>query len=150
VTSGGPEFLEKIKRPKRGDTLLLWVNKIGIVAAGTVLDDAPVIVYRGGGVVSPNEPEEYHRMVRWYADLRSTPVSSAEVVVFHGTNPRQAFGALNKGKEAILALIASRVEKNDIHDLLSRGKGRSTEIEILCQARRGQGRYRDELLALWG
>ena len=88
-------------------------------------------------------------MVRWYADLRSTPVSSAEVVVFHGTNPRQAFGALNKGKEAILALIASRVEQNDIHDLLSRGKGRSTEIEILCQARRGQGRYRDELLALW-
>jgi hypothetical protein len=149
VTSGGHEFLEKIKRPKRGDTLLLWVNKIGIVAAGTVLDDAPVIVYRGGGVVSPNEPEEYHRMVHWYADLRSTPVSSAEVVVFHGTNPRQAFGALNKGKEAILALIASRVEQNDIHDLLSRGKGRSTEIEILCQARLGQGRYRDELLALW-
>lgn len=140
VTSGGPEFLEKIKRPKRGDTLLLWVNKIGIVAAGTVLDDAPVIVYRGGGVVSPNEPEEYHRMVRWYADLRSTPVSAAEVVVFHGTNPRQAFGALNKGKEAILALIASRVEQNDIHDLLSRGKGRSTEIEILCQARPGSAK----------
>lgn len=96
-----------------------------------------------------NEPEEYHRMVRWYADLRSTPISSAEVVVFHGTNPRQAFGALNKGKEAILALIANKVEQNDINDLLAREKGRSTEIDILCQARRGQGRYRDELLALW-
>ena len=83
MTSGGPEFLERIKRPRRGDTLLLWVNKIGIVAAGTVLDDAPVIVYRGGGVVRPNEPEEYHRMVRWYAALRSTHVSSAEGLVFH-------------------------------------------------------------------
>ena len=70
-----------------------------------------------------NEPEEYHRMVRWYADLRSTPISSAEVVVFHGTNPRQAFGALNKGKEAILALIAKKVEQNDINDLLARGEG---------------------------
>ena len=26
VTSGGPEFLEKIKRPKRGDTLLLCTD----------------------------------------------------------------------------------------------------------------------------
>lgn len=150
VTSGGSKFWKQIKRLVRGNTLLLWANGHGVVAAGTVLDDKPVTIQRGPNTISPNEPEEYQRKVIWYADLRSNPINSEEVTVFRGNNPRQALSEAVKGKDAILALVEARAVKIDMEEITQNKALGSTEIEVLCQARLGQGKYRRELLNLWG
>ena len=47
VTSGGPKFLKTLMRLVRGNTLLLWADGHGVVAAGIVLDEEPVTIQRG-------------------------------------------------------------------------------------------------------
>jgi hypothetical protein len=61
VTSGGKQFRDKIDSIPKGSTVVLHEPNSGVVAAGTVLDDESLVVPRGGGTVSPVEPEEYHR-----------------------------------------------------------------------------------------
>lgn len=150
VTSGGPIFLKKLMRLVRGNTLLLWADGYGVVAAGMVVDDKPVTIRRGADTVSPNEPEEYQRKVAWYADLRSDPIKSKEVVAFRGSNPRGPLSESKTGKDAILALVEARAEKIDMEEIEQNKVSRPTETEVLRQARLGQGIYRNGLLNLWG
>ncbi len=145
VASGADTFLDQIRRLQRGDTLLLWANGRGVVAAGTVVDDAPLTVARSAGTVSPGEAHEYHRRVAWYADLRGEPLSAALIRASYGSNPSRFLAPLRTGKADILALIDERAETIDIREMARKG----TEYEVLRRARRGQGRYRDDLLTLW-
>ena len=149
VLSGGPTFESKAQRLARGDTLLLWASGDGVVACGVVVDDKSLTVHRGAGTVSPREPEEYHRKVAWTADLRRQPITAKEVIAFRGANPRAALQALETGKAEILALIEARAEVIDFAQIEDCLIDRVTEMEALRQARRGQGKYRDDLLNLW-
>ena len=114
LTSGGPKFFKQLMRLVRGNTLLLWADGYGVVAAGIVLDERPATIQRGANTISPNEPEEYQRKVAWYADLRDDPIKSKEIVAFRGSNPRGPLSESKTGKDAILALIEARAEKIDI------------------------------------
>lgn len=57
---------------------------------------------------------------------------------------------LIKGKSEVLALVEERSEQIDLAEIERRSDGRTTEALALRQARRGQGRYREDLLNLWG
>lgn len=150
VTSGGPEWREQIDAIPQGSTLLLHAKNHGVLAAGTVLDVHSLVVKPGSGTVSPIEPEEFHRKVAWYADLTANPLPYKEVIRVWGTNPRRAVVPIKNNREPLLDLIHARAEISDMAaiDLLVRNG--STEAQVLALARRGQGRYRDDLFKLWG
>lgn len=84
VTSGAEKYKSTLEVINRGDTLLLWANEIGVVAIGTMFDDAPttVLAGQGDGTVSATEEWEFHRRVAWYGDLRHHPVLSKEVKAY--------------------------------------------------------------------
>jgi hypothetical protein len=149
VLSGGPTYEKKSKSLKRGDSLLLWASGLGVVASGTVVDDEPLKVTSRSEIVSPREPEEYHRTVAWTADLRMRPITAKEVIRFRRANPRGALQALETGRAEIMALVLARAEEIDVARIGPPTGARATEVEALSQARRGQGKYRDNLLNLW-
>lgn len=149
VTSGGPEYRLQIDSIPKGSTVVLHEPKSGVLAAGTALDDRSVIVKRGAGTVSPLESEEYHRNVEWYADLRLNPLPYSEIIRVWGTNPRQAVQPFEKNRNELMNLIHAYAEIADVERLRTRRPGAPTEVDVLVQARRGQGKYRDDLLAWW-
>jgi hypothetical protein len=52
-------------------------------------------------------------------------------------------------RNELMDLIHAYAEVADTSALCTRKTGASTEVEALLQARRGQGKYRKDLLALW-
>jgi putative restriction endonuclease len=70
VTSGPQKFRDKLASINRGDTVLMYVNGIGVVAAGEASDYEVVDVVEKQALVSSREPIEYHRGVDWRLDLR--------------------------------------------------------------------------------
>lgn len=149
VTSGGQEYREQIDSIPKGSTLVLHEPNSGAVAAGTVLDERSVIVKRGAGTVSPLESEEYHRKVEWYADLRRYPLPYSEIIRVWGTNPRLAVQPFEKNRNELMDLIHAYAEIADVEELRTRKPGGPTQANALVQARRGQGKYRADLLAVW-
>jgi putative restriction endonuclease len=153
VTSGEEKYKSTLEVINRGDTLLLWANKIGVVAIGTMLDDEPttVIAGRDEGTISPTEEWEFHRRVAWNDDLRRHPISSKEVKAYRGQNPLSTIATLKEGREQILDLVRARVQESDVAELAERkGETDPEKLFVLTEARRGQGKYRGEMLALWG
>lgn len=149
VTSGGSEYRAQIDSIPKGSTILLHGRGLGVIAAGTILDDKSLKVQRGGGTVSPREDEEFHRRVSWYADLRKNPIPYKEVIKVWGTNPRLAVHPIINNESALLNLAHANTEQADLEGVrLLRSKG-PTQVEALIQARRGQGQYRKDLLKLW-
>ncbi|WNG13245.1 HNH endonuclease [Cystobacter fuscus] len=149
VTSGGPEYLQQIDTIPQGSTILLHAKGYGVVAAGTVLDERSFSVKQGAGTVSPLESEEFHRTVAWYADLRTDPLPYKDVIRVWGTNPVRAVQSFEKSGDELLELVHARAEEADVAALAAGAPQGVTEVETLVQARRGQGRYREALLALW-
>ncbi|RWA50746.1 hypothetical protein AU476_27100 [Cupriavidus sp. UYMSc13B] len=136
-------------RVARGDVMLAYVKLVGIVAVGVVVDEDVATVLRGEGTISPRESAEYHRRVAWTADLRSKPVTVKEIIALRGTNPRGALAELLTGKAEILDLVEQRSEEIDLSQIERGAVGRTTDALALSQARRGQGKYRNDLLNLW-
>jgi hypothetical protein len=149
VTSGGREYRDQIDSIPKGSTLVLHEPNSGAVAAGTVLDAGSVIVKRGAGTVSPLESEEYHRKVEWYADLRLCPLPYSEIIRVWGTNPRLAVQPFKTNRNELMDIIHAYAEMADVEQLRTRKPGATTQVNALVQARRGQGKYRDDLLAMW-
>lgn len=149
VTSGGSEYHDQIDGIPKGSTLILHAMGLGVVAAGTVLDDQSCSVLQGAGTVSPLEGEEFHRQVAWFADLRKNPMPYSEVIRVWGTNPRPAVQPIVNNGVALLDLIHSYAEQADIESVRGRKPGGPTQVDALVQARLGQGQYRKDLLKLW-
>lgn len=148
VTSGGPQYRKKIAPIPRGSTLLLHAKDHGVVAVGTVLDDAEQVVRAGEGTVSPVESEEYHRRVAWRHDLRHRPMPYRTVIAIRNNNPRHAVELVRHQGEALLAAALSHAEEADVAAIRG-GAGTPAWREAVVLARRGQGKYREQLLDLW-
>jgi hypothetical protein len=89
VTSGAEQYESKLRSIEVEDWVLVWVNEIGVVAAGQPVDD---VVQRvtGAEVVNPAEPWEFHRRMRWRLDLRDSPIRYAEFLELTGVRPTGA------------------------------------------------------------
>jgi hypothetical protein len=102
VTSGPGKFRDKLARIGRGDSVLMYVNTVGVVAVGISLDDRVQDVV-GEGVVSPVEVTEYHRRVRWYT--LPTPISPATIKELCGQTPLQTVQKVRKGEGELRRLL---------------------------------------------
>ncbi|UMR30933.1 hypothetical protein MJ904_01290 [Massilia sp. MB5] len=152
LTSGEGKYHSTLAKVKRGDILLMYVNAIGIVAAGTVLDDANQTV-GGSATVSPLESEEYHRQMNWFADLRANPITPGEIKAIRNQYPLAAITELQTGLDKIMGLIEQRTPaslSDDIETIQNEFAGRPTERQRMVDARLGQGEFRAKVLAEWG
>jgi hypothetical protein len=102
VTSGPGRFRDKLARIGHGDTVLMYVNAVGVVAVGITLDDRVQDVV-GKGVVSPVEATEYHRRVRWQP--LPTPISPATIKELCGQTPLQTVQRVRKGEDELRRLL---------------------------------------------
>ncbi|MYM87144.1 hypothetical protein GTP91_08105 [Rugamonas sp. FT82W] len=149
VTSGGTEWHQQIDQIPKGSMLLLHAKNIGVVAAGTVLDEQALLVLRGQGTIGPSEREEYHRQVSWFADLRNSPVPYSEIIRVWRSNPRKAVVRVANHAPALLELVQVQQETADLETIESRYRGQPTELDRMRKARLGQGQYRTDLARVW-
>ncbi len=105
VTSGPEKFCRKLARIGRLETVLMYVNHLGVVGAGTILDDEPVLVTDKASQVSPVEDLEYHRQVDWHSDLRLAPIGMEMLSRLCGRPPRHSVERVVKGERALSRLF---------------------------------------------
>lgn len=109
VTSGGDFYQKELDRIAHGATVFVYANKVGVVAAGTVLDERSVAVAEPARLVSP-EPVEYQRKVSWFADIARNPVPYTRVIELCGT-PSRAVRSIVKGGEALRDLVVAHANE---------------------------------------
>jgi hypothetical protein len=105
VTSGRVLYREKLGAIGCGDTLLMYVNGIGVVAAGTTLDEQARVVEDKNSLVCKDNEREYHRRVEWHTDLRSTPISPASIKDVCGQTPRHTIQRVRNGEDRLRRLL---------------------------------------------
>lgn len=107
VASGEAKYREALARVGAGDLVLVYANGTGIVAIGEVLDDE-ILNVEPPHTVNPDEPAEYHKRVKWRADLRRSPMNHSELKQLLGQGPLQAVQEIRKkeGREALLRRLA--------------------------------------------
>lgn len=100
LTGGDVKYRHDLARVPADARVLVYVNKVGVVAVGQVLTEDVQVVLPPDTIYDSDQPE-YHRPVNWLLDLRENPISSAELVAILGWNPRAAVQEVRKGKEAL-------------------------------------------------
>lgn len=106
VTGGGARFRAALARIRKGDTVLIYANRTGLVAQGVAEDDE-VIDASGEQMVNPAESIEYHRRVNWNLDLGERPISARELRAIMVQVPRQAVQQVIQGEAALVHRLAS-------------------------------------------
>ena len=105
LTGGEVEFERDLARMPAGGRVLVYVNKVGVVAVGQVLAENVQKVLPPDTIYDSEQPE-YHKTVAWLLDLRANPISSAELVALIGWNPRGAVQEGHRDKEVLLHRLA--------------------------------------------
>lgn len=112
ASSGPYTFGEKLGRLTPGDdTLLMYENKVGIVAVGTVCEHwdrathQPPIYYQPG---SGGFEHEYRIGVHWFLDLSARPIGIDELRERVGYIPLGSLVRIVKHQAAIEQLIEER------------------------------------------
>jgi hypothetical protein len=105
LTGGEAKYKDALARIPAGARVLVYVNGLGVVAAGEVTSDE-VVVVRPPETVNPTEQLEYHKPVSWLLDLRNDPITRDELVDLLGQGPLQAVQEAHNGKEALLRRLA--------------------------------------------
>lgn len=79
--TGGPiKYGNLLNRLKPGDTLFVYANKIGIVAAGEVLDPWDKQTYYNEPDIYPDQNEKIYRVkVKWFSEMGSHPILASEI-----------------------------------------------------------------------
>jgi hypothetical protein len=108
VTSGEPRYRDSLANVSCGDTVLMYVNRIGVVAVGITLDDRVTVAEEKDLLCPENQQEqikEYHRRVEWHCDLRSTPITPAKIKELCGQTPIQTVQRVRKGEDEFRRLL---------------------------------------------
>lgn len=106
ATTGAPRYKGKLARIRRGDSILMYVNGMGLAAKGEAVDDEVIDAPPDQTVNSSREPE-YHKRVRWDFDLRSNPISPAELRRLLGQTPLSAVQRVIKGERELARYLAA-------------------------------------------
>ena len=105
LTGGEAKYKDSLARIPAGARVLVYVNGLGVVAAGEVTSNE-VFDVRPPETVNPSEPVEYHKPVSWLLDLRNDPIARDELVELLGQGPLQAVQEVLTGKEVLLRRLA--------------------------------------------
>lgn len=110
VTSGDDFYQKELDRIAHGATVFVYANKVGVVAAGTVLDERSVVVIDPAKRVSA-EPIEYQRRVRWFAVIARNPVPYPRVIELCGT-PSRTVRSIVKGRDALREVVIAHAKES--------------------------------------
>lgn len=158
VTSGEESvYKPKLDRLLPNEPVFLYVSLVGIVAVGYPDARPATVVTADDEKVSPREPREYHRAVDWVIDLREAPIPHTMVMALRAKSKEKKPTAPQNAVEAVrldffnelMTRIRERTESLDIARMLRDQSPQSTQAWQWIEARRGQGRYRQELLDVW-
>lgn len=105
LTGGETGYKDAIARIPQGARVLVYVNKVGIVAVGQ-MTSGDIIEVKPPNTIYPTEQPEYHRPVVWLLDLRPNPITWAELVTLLGQGPLQAVQEVRVGKDALLRRLS--------------------------------------------
>lgn len=105
LTCGEAKYKDALERIPKGARVLVYVNGIGVVAAGETTSD-DVLDVKPPETVNPSEPVEYHKPVCWMLDLRSDPINWDELIKLLGQGPLQAVQEVHSGKDDLLHHLA--------------------------------------------
>jgi len=119
ITSGESFYQEELDSIARGATIFVYANLIGVVAAGTVLDEHSVVVTDPNDLVS-DESLEYQRKVSWFADIARNPVHYKIVKDLCGTPSR-----------AVRSIVANIDALRDLEYLTKRRPEKQTAPKLV-------------------
>lgn len=105
LTGGETRYRDEIARIPQGARVLVYVNKVGVVAVGQVTSRETIEV-SPPSTIYPTDQPEYHRSVEWMLDLRSNPITWAELVALSGQGPLRSVQEVHAGKDALLHQLA--------------------------------------------
>lgn len=111
-TGGDFTYGERLGWLSPGDTLLMWVNKVGVVGIGEVLEPWDGKTYLKNQLIykKPFEHKEYRISVEW-SDLRPNTITAPQIVNNIGWNPVGSVQRIKRDEEIIAALIAEHIKK---------------------------------------
>jgi hypothetical protein len=110
ATSGPIRFGEELGRLSPGDTLLMYENRVGVVAIGTVLKKWDGKPHKPSQYYMPGDDGfdyEYRIGVKWFLDLSSSPISVHDLKT-HASTPRGAIDRVVKWRSVIENMIEER------------------------------------------
>lgn len=105
LTAGETAYRDAIARIPQGARVLVYVNTVGVVALGQVTSNETIDVSPPNTIYQTDDTE-YHRPVKWLLDLRSNPITWAELKNLLGQGPLQAVSEVHAGKDALLGRLA--------------------------------------------
>jgi hypothetical protein len=116
VTSGDRSYGEQLGQLVPGDTLLMYQNRVGGVAVGTVKNRWDGKSYRDhlyyqSGDDLDEEGREYRIKVRWFLDLSDNPIEVQELRKILGTIPPRTLQKIVKGRDQLARIIADRLQE---------------------------------------
>lgn len=110
AADGPPKFGENLKRLSPGDICLMYVDGIGIAAAGRVLERWNGRTYRNPLIyeIYNEDQGEYRIKVEWFKKFSPKPISPANVKRLFGYQPRSALNPIDK-KRSVAERLAGGV-----------------------------------------
>lgn len=133
ITSGPPNYREKLDGPAVGDLVLAYANGIGVVAVGLVRG-AQSEEKRGASRALPNEEVEYHRPVDWLWDLRDHPIGLQEFRELGVSPTPSTVRKVVTERDGVLRLIARLGEWGTSDaDLCARRASLLMELDVVPQ-----------------
>lgn len=110
-TSGLEKYGRKLKVPARGDILFLYVNEVGVLAAGTVLEEWDGQTYSEPTIYPDPKEKVYRIRVGWTISTIKEPVNSLILRQLVGWTPSSTMQKIDpKPGARLLNYIASRAQ----------------------------------------
>lgn len=106
LTGGETRYKDELARIPLDARVLVYVNKVGVVAVGRVTSSEITEVH-APHTIYPTDQAEYHRPVAWLLDLRANPITWGELGALLGQGPLRAVQEVHAGKDALLHHLAS-------------------------------------------
>jgi len=111
VSGGPPSFGEQLRQLSTGDTLLMYENRVGVVAVGEVEESwdgkshrKPIYYVLGQSYLDP--AREYRIKVKWFIDLTNSPISFRNVKQRLGYQPRGTVRKIVKRRPEVESMVA--------------------------------------------
>ena len=121
ATSGPIRFGEELGQLSPGDTILMYENRVGVVAIGTVLENWDGKAHEPSLYYLPGEggfDYEYRIRVRWFLDLSKTPIGIQELKR-RASTPRGAIDRIVKWRPAIESMVEERSQQSNLPEQIA-------------------------------
>jgi HNH endonuclease len=137
VTSGDRSYGEQLGQLAPADTLLMYQNRVGVVAVGTV--EGPWdrksyrdhLYYQSGDDVD-EQGLEYRIKVKWFLDLSDYPIGVHELRKILGTIPPRTLQKIVKGREEVARIIANRLQEQSQQPQVQLAQVSMTDDDIVA------------------